>query len=75
MDDPQQASALHKIQKNAVKDLEVIQSYTRMNHLELRVKNIAVAKLIEGQKGLDKKAALTKVILEATSNKGPKMKR
>jgi len=75
MDDPQQASALHKIQKNAVKDLEVIQSYTRMNHLELRVKNIAVAKLIEGQKGSDKKTALTKVILEATSNKGPKMKR
>ena len=48
MNDPIIAETLHKLQAEEVKDDEVVLYYTKMNHLELRVKNIAVTKLIKG---------------------------
>ena len=48
MDDKKIATTLHKLQAEEVKDDEVVLFYTKMNHLELRVKNIAVTKLITG---------------------------
>ena len=48
MNDPIIAETLHKLQAEEVKDDEVVLFYTKMNHLELRVKNIAVTKLIKG---------------------------
>ena len=49
MNDPIIAETLHSLQAKEVKDDEVVLFYTKMNHLELRVKNIAVTKLIKGQ--------------------------
>ena len=48
MTDPIIAQTLHTLQAKEVKDDEVVLFYTKMNHLELRVKNIAVTKLIKG---------------------------
>ena len=67
MDDPRIAVALHKLQLEEVKDEEVVMYYTRLNHLEQRVKNISIINLIQGQKSKNKKAALAKVILDAAS--------
>ena len=47
MDDPKIAQTLHKLQGKEVEDSEVVLFYTKMNHLELRVKNIAVTKLLK----------------------------
>ena len=45
MDDIDIACALKQIQQNMLKDQEVVHFYTTMTHLQLRVKNAAVAKL------------------------------
>ena len=47
MDDATITATLHRLQAEEVKDEEVIILYTKMNHLELRVKNVALTKLIK----------------------------
>ena len=45
MDDIDIATTLKRIQQEMLMDEEVVAFYTRMIHLELRVKNVAVMKL------------------------------
>ena len=74
MDDPKIASSLSKIQSEMVKDEEVVLNYTKMNHLELRVKNVAVTKLIKCQNRKDWKQSLNSITSEIEKNKN-KIKR
>ena len=48
MVDREIAGTLNKIQAEEVTEEEVVLFYTKMIHLELRVKNVAVTKLING---------------------------
>ena len=52
-----------------MKDEEVVMNYTKMNHLELRVKNIAVTKLINGQQRKDWRLGIAKVCISIAKDK------
>lgn len=47
MDDIQIAKTLKQLQQDILTDQEVIHFLTKLNHLELRVKNVAIMKLIK----------------------------
>lgn len=47
MDDILIASTLKKLQEKMLSDQEVVHFLTKMNHLELRVKNVATSKLLK----------------------------
>ena len=47
MDDIMVAKEMKKLQLEKLKDEDVIRFLTKLNHLELRVKNVAVVKLFE----------------------------
>ena len=74
MDDPKIASSLSKIQSEMVKDEEVVLNYTKMNHLQLRVKNVAVTKLISCQNRKDWRQSLNSMSAEIAKSKD-KLKR
>ena len=52
MDDLEIADTLTILKKEMLHDIEVIHHLTKMNHLEIRVKNVAVLKLIRQQSKL-----------------------
>ena len=52
MDDIEIARTLTDLKKEMLQDIEVIHHLTKMNHLEIRVKNVAVLKLIRQQSKL-----------------------
>lgn len=62
MDDPMIAKSLHKLQLAEVKDEEVVLYYTQLNHLELRVKNVAISKMLKQLVVKDTSKALTHLI-------------
>ncbi len=49
MDDIQIAQTVKQLQQDMLTDQEVIHFLTKLNHLELRVKNVALMKLLKHQ--------------------------
>ena len=72
MDDQQIAKTLKQIQQEFLTDEQVINFMTQLNHLELRVKNVAVMKMIQQKANANQanfKDALKKLI-NMTQKKG-----
>ena len=73
MDDIDIATTLKRIQQEMLGDGEVVDFYTRMIHLELRVKNVAVMKLQKIQQKKEKASAcagLNSLIKKIMKDKG-----
>lgn len=69
MDDQQIAYEFHKLQNQEVKEKEVILMYTKLIHLELRVKNVAISKFISMLSKKDVKKALENVVTTVMKKK------
>lgn len=77
MDDPQIAETLKQIEQDELSDLEVIHLMTQVNHLELRMKNVAIRKLIRqraASKTNNMKEALTSLITRVNSHDMKRLK-
>ena len=77
MDDIAIAEELLKLQKEVLCDQDVVHYMTKMNHLELRVKNVALTKLFQLKQQASKdtlKTNLSALILEVTDKNNSKNK-
>ena len=77
MDDVQIAKTLRELQQDMLSDQEVIHYMTKLNHLELRVKNVAIMKLLKLQaqaKQSNMKETLAQLITLTTEKSNSRMK-
>mmetsp|Transcript_19260 Transcript_19260/g.26076 ORF Transcript_19260/g.26076 Transcript_19260/m.26076 type:complete len:138 (+) Transcript_19260:888-1301(+) len=75
MDDIQVAKTLKALQQEMLTDQEVIHFLTKLNHLELRVKNVAVMKLFKIQQNAKKSSTKDEIanLIKRTMKKAGNM--